>query len=109
MPLPESSRPPVEPLRGSVPLVRETQVADDRDNIAEGDSVLLIVEDDPHYARIVLGLARDRGFKGLVALKGGQGLELARRFLPTAVSLDIFLPDMLGWTCLLYTSPSPRD
>ncbi|KQY80281.1 hypothetical protein ASD35_09645 [Pelomonas sp. Root1444] len=100
MPLSESSRPPAEPLRGSLPLVRETQVADDRDNIAEGDSVLLIIEDDPHYARIVLGLARDRGFKGLVALKGGQGLELARRFLPTAISLDIFLPDMLGWTVL---------
>ncbi|MFG6457018.1 HAMP domain-containing protein [Pelomonas nitida] len=102
-PLPEAGRlplPPVAPLRSSLPLVRETQVADDRDNIVDGESVLLIIEDDPHYARIVLGLARDRGFKGLVALKGGHGLELARRFKPTAVSLDIFLPDMLGWTVL---------
>jgi len=87
-------------MRASLPLVRETQVADDRDLIVEGDPVLLIIEDDPQYARIVLQLARDRGFKGLVALKGGLGLELARRFLPTAISLDIFLPDMLGWTVL---------
>jgi signal transduction histidine kinase/HAMP domain-containing protein/DNA-binding response OmpR family regulator len=110
MPPAETGRPPATPLRGSVPLVRETQVADDRDNIAEGDSVLLIIEDDPHYARIVLGLARDRGFKGLVALKGSLGLELARRFLPTAVSLDIFLPDMLGWTVLnqLKLDPATR-
>jgi CheY-like chemotaxis protein len=101
---------PSAPVRNNLPLVRETQVADDRDNIAEGDSVLLIIEDDPHYARIVLGLARDRGFKGLVALKGSLGLELARRFLPTAVSLDIFLPDMLGWTVLnqLKLDPATR-
>jgi CheY-like chemotaxis protein/HAMP domain-containing protein/putative methionine-R-sulfoxide reductase with GAF domain len=98
--LPEHGRPPAAALRGTLPLVRETQVPDDRENIIDGESVLLIIEDDPHFARIVLGLARDRGFKGLVALKGSQGLELARRFKPTAVSLDIFLPDMLGWTVL---------
>ncbi|KQV49549.1 two-component system sensor histidine kinase/response regulator [Pelomonas sp. Root1217] len=97
--LPTHSR-PTTPARNNLPLVRETQVPDDRENIEEGDSVLLIIEDDPHFARIVLGLARDRGFKGLVALKGSLGLELARRFKPTAVSLDIFLPDMLGWTVL---------
>ncbi|WP_457445952.1 HAMP domain-containing protein [Roseateles sp. P5_E4] len=99
VPLPAHSR-PMAPARNNLPLVRETQVPDDRENIEEGDSVLLIIEDDPHFARIVLGLARDRGFKGLVALKGSLGLELARRFKPTAVSLDIFLPDMLGWTVL---------
>ncbi len=44
----------------------------------EGDPVLLIVEDDPHYARILLGLARDKGFKGIVATRGAAGLALAR-------------------------------
>ena len=83
-----------------VPVSRDIQVEDDRERIVEGDAVLLIIEDDPHYARIVLGLARDRGFKGLVALKGGAGLALARQFRPAAISLDIFLPDMLGWTVL---------
>jgi len=61
---------------------------------------VLIIEDDPHYARILLGLARDKGFKGLVAMKGAVGLSLARQYKPTAISLDIFLPDMLGWTVL---------
>jgi CheY-like chemotaxis protein len=72
--------------------------------------VLLIIEDDPHYAQTVLGLARDRGFKGLVALKGAHGLELARQFRPAAISLDIFLPDMLGWTVLnqLKLDPATR-
>ncbi|HEY1131027.1 MAG TPA: response regulator, partial [Roseateles sp.] len=107
-PPPERGRPPDAALRGTLPLVRETQVADDRENLVEGESVLLIIEDDPHFARIVLGLARDRGFKGLVALKGSQGLELARRYKPTAVSLDIFLPDMLGWTVLNQLKLDPQ-
>ena len=78
----------------------EVNIEDDRNAIAEGDPVLLIIEDDPHYARILLGLARDKGFKGIVATKGAIGLSLARQFHPVAISLDIFLPDMLGWTVL---------
>jgi CheY-like chemotaxis protein/signal transduction histidine kinase/HAMP domain-containing protein len=84
----------------TLPVAREEHVPDDREKIAPGDPVLLVIEDDPHYARILLGLARDKGFKGLVANKGSIGLSLARQYLPAAVSLDIFLPDMLGWTVL---------
>jgi CheY-like chemotaxis protein/signal transduction histidine kinase/HAMP domain-containing protein len=89
---------------------REERVADDRDNLAAGEPVLLIIEDDPHYARILLGLSRDRGFKGVVAGTGAEGLSLARQLHPTAVSLDIFLPDMLGWTVLnnLKLDPATR-
>ncbi len=61
---------------------------------------MLIVDDDPHYARVLLGLARDRGFKGIVANRGATALTLARQYLPTAITLDVFLPDMLGWTVL---------
>jgi hypothetical protein len=76
------------------------QVPDDRQALQPGDSVLLIVEDDPHYARVMVDLARDRGFKVLVAMRGAEALALAREYRPTAVSLDVFLPDMLGWTVL---------
>ena len=75
-------------------------IPDDRLSIEPGDEVLLIVEDDPHYARIINDLAKDLGFKVLVASKGADALTLARDFQPTAVSLDVFLPDMLGWTVL---------
>src|SRR6202011_4946741 len=75
-------------------------VPDDRDNLLPDDSVLLIVEDDSHYARVLCDLAHDKGFKVLVAARGAEALALAREFHPTAVSLDVFLPDMLGWTVL---------
>ncbi|MDB5744439.1 MAG: putative histidine kinase, atypical hybrid [Polaromonas sp.] len=84
----------------ALPVSREEHIADDRDSISAGDLILLVIEDDPHYARILLGLARDKGFKGIVATKGAHGLVLARQYRPAAISLDIFLPDMLGWTVL---------
>ena len=93
-----------------LPVTREELIPDDRENIQSGDTTLLIVEDDPHYARVLLGLARDKGFKGLVAQRGNVALALARQFRPTAISLDIFLPDMLGWTVLnnLKLDPATR-
>ena len=92
------------------PAHLDEHIEDDRDSIEAQDRVLLIIEDDPHYARILLDLARAKDFKGLIATKGAIGLSLAREFIPTAISLDIFLPDMLGWTVLnqLKLDPSTR-
>jgi CheY-like chemotaxis protein len=86
------------------------QVEDDREIIQPGDPVLLIVEDDPHYARVLLESARARGFKGIVTMRGNEAIVLAQRHMPTAISLDIFLPDTLGWTVLsqLKQNPSTR-
>jgi HAMP domain-containing protein/signal transduction histidine kinase/DNA-binding response OmpR family regulator len=83
------------------------QIEDDRQNVKPGDMVLLIVEDDPHYARIMVDLARDSGSKVLVAPTGAEALALAREYQPTAVSLDVFLPDMLGWTVLSQLKQNP--
>src|SRR3954462_15069724 len=88
----------------------EDVVLDDRDTIGADDSVFLIVDDDPHYARVLLGVARDKGFKGIVANRGQAALLLAKQHLPTAITLDVFLPDMLGWTVLnnLKLDPATR-
>jgi HAMP domain-containing protein/CheY-like chemotaxis protein/signal transduction histidine kinase len=83
------------------------QLPDDRLNLEPGDTILLIVEDDPHYARVLIDLARDKGFKVLVATQGAEALDLAKQFQPAAVSLDVFLPDMLGWTVLSQLKHNP--
>jgi CheY-like chemotaxis protein/HAMP domain-containing protein len=80
--------------------VVERAVSDDRASIEEGDRILLIAEDDHNFAQILLDLARDRGFKGLVAHRADRALALAREYIPTAVTLDLRLPDADGWTIL---------
>jgi HAMP domain-containing protein/CheY-like chemotaxis protein/signal transduction histidine kinase len=82
-------------------------IPDDRAAIEPGDAILLIVEDDPHYARIMMNLAQGSGFKTLLAMRGRDAIELAKQFQPTAVSLDVFLPDMLGWTVLSELKRNP--
>jgi CheY-like chemotaxis protein len=105
------SSPPV--MAASLPVaakqpesVSET-IPDDRLAITAGDAILLIVEDDVHYARIIMDLARDTGFKVLLAARGSDAIELAKQYQPTAVSLDIFLPDILGWSVLSQLKQNP--
>jgi CheY-like chemotaxis protein len=98
----------VTPALPILPVASDEKIPDDRELVQAGDLVLLIVEDDPHYARVLLGLARDKGFKGIVATKGKQALDLAMEYLPAAITLDIFLPDMLGWTVLNNLKMHPK-
>ena len=95
---------PFQPL--SLPL-RAEELIDDRNDLQPDDRVLLIIEDDPHYGKVLLNLARDNGFKVIVAKTGADGLAMARKYHPTAISLDVFLPDMLGWTVLNQLKQSP--
>jgi hypothetical protein len=101
--------PPSPPLTFSIRSAERPpeQILDDRHTVAPGESVVLIVEDDPHFARLMMGAAREKGFKVLVASRGTEALALAREHHPTAISLDIFLPDMLGWTVLSQLKQDP--
>jgi HAMP domain-containing protein/CheY-like chemotaxis protein/signal transduction histidine kinase len=83
------------------------RIEDDRENLLPEDAILLIIEDDPHYAQVLRDLSRDKGFKVLIAARGSEGLALAREYHPSAVSLDVFLPDMLGWTVLNHLKQDP--
>ncbi|HEX2085119.1 MAG TPA: response regulator, partial [Solirubrobacteraceae bacterium] len=69
---------------------------------------MLIVEDDPRFASILLSLAHDADFKGVVTGEGGAAIELAKRFNPRAVMLDIGLPDMDGWALLDLLKRTPE-
>ena len=105
---PSQHRSPTVPaLVASVPERVIEQIPDDRLEIEAGDTILLIVEDDPHYARVIMDLAREKGFKVLVSTRGADALDLAKQFQPSAVSLDVFLPDMLGWSVLSQLKQNP--
>jgi len=80
--------------------VLPNEAEDDRENIRPGELVLLIVENDIRFARVLLEAARAKGFKGLVSTLGAAALAMAREYKPSAITLDIFLPDIEGWRVL---------
>jgi CheY-like chemotaxis protein len=108
-PASDSPHPPLltRPVSFTLPEMTGETIEDDRNDLEPGDATLLIVEDDVHYARILCDLSRDKGFKVLVAMRGTEALTLARELHPSAVSLDVSLPDMLGWTVLNHLKQDP--
>jgi CheY-like chemotaxis protein len=72
---------------------------------------VLILEDDPTFAQVLLDLAHQNGFKGLIALHGETALLLARQYRPSAITLDLGLRDMSGWAVLdrLKRDPETAD
>jgi CheY-like chemotaxis protein/CHASE3 domain sensor protein len=81
--------------------------ADDRAQPADGRRTVLVVEDEPAFARILYGLAHDMEFRCLVALTAGEGLELAGSENPDAILLDIRLPDGSGLSVLQQLKDNP--
>ncbi|HZO17859.1 MAG TPA: HAMP domain-containing protein [Gemmatimonadaceae bacterium] len=75
-------------------------VGDDRADIQPGDRSVLIVENDPNFARILLNMAREKDFKGIIAFDGESAIDLAHAYHPDAITLDIDLPGMDGWAVL---------
>ncbi len=81
-------------------LRTRTSIADDRENLEEGDKLILIIEDDSRFAKVLYDKCHERGFKCLAAPAGEAGLELAGKHLPDGIMLDIRLPGMDGWAVL---------
>ncbi len=93
---------PAPPVTDGAPMILEAprlinEVGDDRETIQAGDRVLLIVENDLSFARLLLETAREKGFKGLVTSLGAAALAMTRDYKPDAITLDICLPDIDGW------------
>ena len=88
-------------------MIAPSEVSDDRGTIEIDDRFVLIVEDDVTFAKTVLEVARERGFKGIVALRGDVGLALAHEYKPDAIVLDMQLPVMDGWAVLDHLKRHP--
>ncbi len=89
-------------------LLETNELEDDRESIQPGDRVILIIEDDVRFAGLLLETAREKGFKGLVALRGDAALAMIHEFIPDAISLDIKLPDMDGLLILDHLKHHPE-
>ena len=98
-----ASLPAMEPIDAEEQPAKDsagTNLPDDRNDLMVGDRTLLIVEDDAEFAKLLLDMARERGFKGVVASSGEDALSLARSLRPDGITLDIGLPGMDGWAVL---------
>jgi len=73
---------------------------DDRSNIQSTDKVLLIVEDDLRFGKILIEKAHERGLKAVVAISYLEVFDFINRFSPIAITLDVKLPDTSGWKVL---------
>lgn len=82
-------------------------IDDDRDEIVPGDKVILIIEDDTDFAKILLKYSREKGYKAIAAVRGDEGIELAEHFRPHAILLDIQLPVMDGWQVMEALKSNP--
>jgi len=105
------SRAAIMPMRAAAAFAASEAaeaINDDRDDVTPGDSVVLIVEDDSRFASILLSLVRESGFKGVVTAEGAAAPQLARRFGPDAIMLDIGLPDMDGLALLDMLKHTPE-
>ena len=90
--------------------VDDNPLSDDRSLIQPGDRVLLVIENDLPFARILMSLGRAQNFRALAAVRGDVGLQMARQHRPDAITLDLDLPGLDGWNVLdrLKHDPSTR-
>lgn len=86
------------------------EIDDDRNNIAADDKIILIIEDDTGFAKALLDYTRKQKYKGVVAVRGDLGLEMAAFYKPIAILLDIQLPVKDGWEVMeeLKSNPATR-
>lgn len=91
---------PEPPQPVSLPKVRARRIEDDREQLTANGRIILAVEDDESFARIIYDLARESNFQCLIANTAEEGLAIAIQYLPSAVILDVGLPDNSGLSVL---------
>jgi signal transduction histidine kinase/DNA-binding response OmpR family regulator/CHASE3 domain sensor protein len=108
--LTKAEKPIVEGESTKEKIISENKNKIAKIELSENDRVLLIIEDDPGFAKIVQDLADDKEFKGIIASDGEMGLQMAKDYQPLAIILDIGLPNMDGWMVMeeLKMSPDTR-
>ncbi|HHB91605.1 MAG TPA: PAS domain S-box protein, partial [Thioploca sp.] len=97
-----------KPEKLPISTIEEVTIIDDRNNLTDDDKVILIIDDDYDFSGILMELAQEKAFKCIWAVDGKTGLELANKYLPSAIILDIGLPQMDGWTVMERLKENPN-
>src|SRR5690606_3932539 len=97
-----------EKVKTFITSVIPADIPDDRDIIKKGDNVILIIEDDPSFAKSLLSFTHKKGYKGLVAVRGDYGIEMAFQYMPQAILLDLQLPIKDGWQVMEELKKDPK-
>lgn len=84
----------------AAPKLPAPTFADDREHAPFGNRCILVIEDEPNFARILFDLAHELGYSCLVAQAADEGFALAAQYIPDAILLDMRLPDHSGLTVL---------
>lgn len=98
----------VPPKPAEQELMATPAFPDDRDNIEHANRIVLVIEDDTDFARILYDISHEMQYSCLVAHSASQGLRLAKAFKPQAILLDIRLPDASGLTVLQQLKEDPE-
>ncbi|GAB4055947.1 response regulator [Spirosoma litoris] len=102
--LPSATAVPNKYISATIPEA----IPDDRNTITKEDKTILIVEDDTNFAKSLLEYARKKGYKGVVSVRGDEGLRLAAIYNPIGILLDIQLPVMSGWEVMDALKANPQ-
>lgn len=101
---PDAAAPPAAGAESREPV----PLPDERFPAEVGDKCILIIEDDRNFAKILQDVVRERGFDALVAADGESGIAMAKRFLPSAIVLDVMLPHIDGWGVMRSLKDNPQ-
>lgn len=99
---------PAAARRLKAPNAAPVPPGDDRDELESEARVILVIEDDVAFAKVVRDLCREYGFKVLLATTGEEGVALALERQPSGILLDIGLPGMDGWSVIDALKDNPR-
>jgi signal transduction histidine kinase/CheY-like chemotaxis protein len=101
---PPRRQPESKPAAATTPEVSPASapvaIQDDREKLKTDSKSLLVIEDDPTFAKLLMQLAREKGFLCLYAADGQAGLRLVETYKPGAIILDVGLPQVDGWTVM---------
>ncbi|WP_338768245.1 response regulator [Massilia sp. METH4] len=101
--------PPAAPAAAApAPATVQRPFDDDRERPAPPERTVLVIEDEPAFARILYDLAHEMDYRCLVAFAADEGLQMAEQYQPTAILLDIRLPDRSGLSVLQLLKDNPR-